>query len=685
MPHSPAGTTTVNSVGIARLAGVGRAAVSNWRRRYPDFPAPVGGAAGSPLFDLDEVREWLRRTNKLAADESPEAAVEAVWNLLDPLRERLGGADAVALLGAALAVRERGADPAALPDGELRGQLLACLDTGTAPPELPGAEEWRQPLLDAADRLGELGPAPDAFERLHQRYLTSVARHFFADTPQIGALIAELAAPAGGTVFDPSCGSGTLLHAVAGRAPGAALRGQEIDPGAARLAAVRLQLAGARLDIRVGDSLRADAFDGLRADAVVAHPPFNQADWGFEELSLDPRWRYGTPARKEPELAWVQHALAHTRPGGTAVVVLPPTVASRGSGRRVRRELIRRGALHAVIALPPGLAPPMGVPLMLWVLRNPEDGAAPAGGVLLFDASDGRADDLRGETARPWPATAERVAAVYRAFAEDPESVAEVPGSHRVVPLADLLDEAVDVSPGRHVQRPGADAGRLTETRDDLMRLSEDLVTSLPGLRPAAGTLHQAMTTLGELSRIGGLEVVYRRTGEDPGDDGPSLPALTGEDVEHDAAPSGRVRLDENTVRLRPGDVVLPRIARRPVARVVTDEQAALHGSTYLLRPDPEVVDPWFLAGFLTGSGACAAAASTSRPGVTRVTELRKVEVPRLPLADQRAYGEAFRRLTEFRRTLRRTTEVGDRLWRLLTEGLAVGTLRPGRTDGLDT
>ncbi|KUP98248.1 hypothetical protein AC529_02045 [Thermobifida cellulosilytica TB100] len=678
MPQLPTGTT-VNSVGIARLAGVGRAAVSNWRRRYPDFPAPVGGTESSPLFDLAEVREWLRKTNKLPAGESPESATEAVWNLLDPLREHMDGADAVALLGAALVLRRQGVDLAQLSDGELRDRLLSCLDVGAAPPEVPDPAGLRRILTEAVAQTGDA--AEESFERLHQRYLTSVARHFFADTPEIGALIANLAVPPGGTVFDPSCGSGTLLHAAASQVPDIAVHGQELHPAPARLARVRLLLAGARPDIRCGDSLRADRFDGLAADAVIAHPPFNQADWGFEELSLDPRWRYGTPARKEPELAWVQHALAHTRPGGTVAVVLPPTVASRGSGRRVRRELIRRGALRAVIALPAGLAPPMGVPLTLWVLHNPEDGTAPADGVLLFDASDSRVEGSGGDPARSWPAMAERIAAVYRAFAEDPGAVAEEPGRFRVVPLADLLDEAVDVSPGRHVQRPGADAGQLDETRDDLVRLSEDLVTSLPGLRPAAGTLHLAMTTLGELSRIGGLEILYRRSGEEPADGEPSLPALTGEDIERDTAPSGRVRLDENTVRLRPGDVVLPRVSRRPVARVVTDEQAALHGSAYLLRPDPKVVDPWFLAGFLTGAGACAAAVSTSRPGVTRITELRRVEVPRLPLEDQHAYGEAFRRLTEFRRTLRRTTEVGDRLWRLLIEGLATGTLRPGEPE----
>ncbi|WP_234401817.1 N-6 DNA methylase, partial [Thermobifida halotolerans] len=369
--------TTVNSVGIARLAGVGRAAVSNWRRRYPDFPDPVDGAEGSPLFDLAEVRAWLRRMGKLAADESPDAVVEAVWNVLDPLREHLDGVDAVALLGAALAAREEGADLAALPEERLRDRLLASLDVGAPPPDLPDAAPLRRVLVDAADRLDAVGGAPDAFERLHQRYLTSVSRHFFADTPEIGALMLRLVDDSAATVLDPVCGTGTLLREAARRIPGVAVLGQELDPGAARLARVRLLLAGARPDIRCGDSLRADTFGGPAADAVVAHPPFNQTDWGFEELNLDPRWRYGVPARKEPELAWVQHALARVRPGGTVVMVLPPTVASRGSGRRVRRELIRRGALRAVIALPAGLTPPMGVPLTLWVLRSPENGRAP--------------------------------------------------------------------------------------------------------------------------------------------------------------------------------------------------------------------------------------------------------------------------------------------------------------------
>ncbi|MYV70900.1 N-6 DNA methylase, partial [Streptomyces sp. SID2131] len=91
----------------------------------------------------------------------------------------------------------------------------------------------------------------------------------------------------------------------------------------------------ADIRVRSGDSLRADAFPTLAADAVLCHPPFNERNWGHDELAYDPRWEYGFPARTESELAWVQHALARLRPGGTAVLLMPPAAASRRSGRRI--------------------------------------------------------------------------------------------------------------------------------------------------------------------------------------------------------------------------------------------------------------------------------------------------------------------------------------------------------------
>ena len=84
------------------------------------------------------------------------------------------------------------------------------------------------------------------------------------------------------------------------------------------------------------DSLRADPYAEAAAGVVLCNPPFNERDWGFAEPAAGPRWTLGLPPRTEPELVWVQHALARLRPGGAAVVLLPPAVASRRAGRRIR-------------------------------------------------------------------------------------------------------------------------------------------------------------------------------------------------------------------------------------------------------------------------------------------------------------------------------------------------------------
>ncbi|WP_392973119.1 class I SAM-dependent DNA methyltransferase [Streptomyces sp. LN245] len=143
---------------------------------------------------------------------------------------------------------------------------------------------------------------------------------------------------------------------------------------------------------------------------MLCNPPFAVRDWGHDELAYDPRWAYGVPPRAESELAWVQHALAHLAPGGYAVLLLPPAAASRASGRRVRAELVRAGALRAVVALPVGASVPLHVGLQIWILRRPEPGGAERKSVLFVDTA-AATTDAAGHTASA-PGTRARVAAV---------------------------------------------------------------------------------------------------------------------------------------------------------------------------------------------------------------------------------------------------------------------------------
>ena len=192
----------------------------------------------------------------------------------------------------------------------------------------------------------------------------------------------ELGDPAGKSVLDPACRAGRLLAAAAARGAARVL-GQDADVDNVTIAAASLGVATANADIRHG-TLRDDAFPDAHADVVLSDPPTG-GNWGFDELAADMRWEYSTPPRTETELAWVQHALARLRPGGTAILLLPPGVAERTAGRRIRRELVRRGALEAIIALPSGATPPHNMRLHLWVMCRPLDRRT-ARDVLMVDA-----------------------------------------------------------------------------------------------------------------------------------------------------------------------------------------------------------------------------------------------------------------------------------------------------------
>ncbi|MFC8221900.1 N-6 DNA methylase [Streptomyces sp. NPDC057362] len=674
----------MTAAGIARLAGVGRAAVSNWRRRHADFPKPVGGTETSPSFALAEVEAWLRAQGKLA--EVPPR--ERVWQQLAGHPE--GPVTALVHTGCVLLlIHDRPTlwlDASAGSDERLAAMLPAALDqvldarfgpaperavtTPIGPRLLPSV-----PLLRGAAELAAGPGARKAYEFLLGRHLDANPRQYTLTPGPLAGLMAELAGPAR-TVLDPACGTGTLLRAAVATTPGPGqeLYGQEDDPALTALTALRLALStDATVRIAAGDSLRADALPVLRADAALCHPPFNERNWGHDELAYDPRWEYGFPARTESELAWVQHALARVRDGGTVVVLMPPAAASRRSGRRIRADLLRRGALRAVIALPVGAAPPYNIPLHLWVLRRPEKAPAqPA--VLLADAGQFAGEGRGGPD---WRSVRDAVLDAWNDF-DRTGRLDDRPGLARCLPVIELLDDDVDLAPARHLPPPTAagDTGRLTDVRerlDETLRLTARLTPAAPATGGAPP--RRPLTTVGELARGGALTL---RTGTHGGH--ARVPVLTDHDVLTGTGPTGTLpESDEEPVLTRPGDVVVPVLGGGTVARVVDDTTAgaALGRNLVLLRPDPAALDPWFLAGFLRGT-ANHRQASSYASTATRL-DVRRLQLPRLPLDAQRGYGDRFRALDEFERALRLAGRLGEQLVRGMYDGLTDGTVDPGR------
>ena len=430
----------VTAADIARIAGVTRAAVSNWRRRHDDFPEPVGGTSSSPLFPLAGVRAWLEHRNK-GVKESTEVRL---WHTL---RGDHPGGMLPALADAA----------GYLSDGD-RGRL--------------GGEAVR--LVE--ELAAETSPA-EASRALVERFLNSGERAG-APSGSTARLVQALAALTDGSasgVFDPACGTGALLFGVG--APGAERTGQDVDPDAVRLVRARAELEeGAEADIRVGDALREDRWDGHRAPLVVCDPPPATTDWGREELLMDPRWELAVPPKAESELAWLQHAYAHTAPGGQAAVVLSASCAYRRTGRRIRAELVRRGLLTDVVALPAGLSSSHAQPVHLWLLRRPAGNGGTARSVRMWDLSGADPDG-------PW------------AWPQE--------GPARV-PLIDLLDDEVDLTPGRYTAPGTKDLpGVLASLREELRRAATGIDALLPEVSaPAAGG---AADRAGTQVRVGDL------------------------------------------------------------------------------------------------------------------------------------------------------------------------------------
>ncbi|HEY8534578.1 MAG TPA: N-6 DNA methylase [Micromonospora sp.] len=496
MPHRSAQVTAAD---IARLAGVTRATVSNWRRRHPDFPAPVGGSDASPTYDLAAVRAWLASRGQLptesAADDlraairTPPADATTPGRLL-PLVRAVAWGDEVELT----ALLE-------LPDDELARRAHKLVRPHAA--DIPGADGVsygvdEAGLIRALLRCIHTEGARAALDVLAERALeTSDAAGAYETPEPLATLMAGLLTRPDQTyptsVFDPACGAGHLLVAAAVRGA-RELYGQDVVPTQAAQAAVRLHLAAphATAQLRSGDSLRADAFQSLTVEAVLCAPPYGDRSWGHEELAYDPRWVYGLPPRGEPELAWVQHCLAHLRPGGVAVLLMPPATAERPAGRRIRGELLRRGALRAVVALPAGIAAPFHIGLQLWVLHRPGPDSPVPQQVLFVDTTgDGHATQSDQKTTVDWSRLHQVVLEAWSSFAADPDGFESMAGTARAVPVTDLLDETIDLTPARLV-RAVPTTTRPADVAESVRALCDRLRTSIAELTEASTILDWA-------------------------------------------------------------------------------------------------------------------------------------------------------------------------------------------------
>ena len=296
-------------------------------------------------------------------------------------------------------------------------------------------------------------------------------------------LLVEMLEPYSGRVYDPCCGSsGMFVQSIAfiqahqiGNGNGGTARadisiyGQESNYTTWRLAKMNLAIRGIEGQIAHGDTFHNDRYPDMRADYILANPPFNVSDWGGDRLREDQRWQYGIPPVRNANFAWVQHIVHHLSPSGVAGFVLANgSMSSSQSGEgEIRKHLIEADLVDCMVALPGQLFRSTQIPACLWFLaRDRHNGKFRdrRGEILFIDARKlgYMVDRTQRELAEEDIA---RIADTYRAWRSGAD-YADVPGFCKGVALEEIRRHSYILTPGRYVgAEPQADDGEPFEEK----------------------------------------------------------------------------------------------------------------------------------------------------------------------------------------------------------------------------
>jgi type I restriction enzyme M protein len=372
-------------------------------------------------------------------------------------------------------------------------------------------------LIDLISKIG-LGDkesrSQDILGRVYEYFLGQFASaegkkggQFYTPRCVVEVLV-NMLEPYKGRVYDPCCGSGGLfvqsekfVEAHGGKIGDISIYGQESNPTTWKLCKMNLAIRGidGNLGAKNADSFPSDLHKDLKADYILANPPFNVSDWGGQHLREDSRWIYGTPPVGNANYAWIQHIISHLAPNGIAGFVLANgSMSSNQSGEgEIRKALIEGDLVDCMVALPGQLFYNTQIPACLWFLtRNKGNGKfrQRQGETLFIDARKLGVliDRVHRELTEE---EISRIADTYHAWRSDKGNYEDVAGFCKGASLEEIRGHGYVLTPGRYVgaevtdedDEPFADKmERLTQVLQEQFaesaRLEAEIKRNLRGL-----------------------------------------------------------------------------------------------------------------------------------------------------------------------------------------------------------
>jgi type I restriction enzyme M protein len=333
-------------------------------------------------------------------------------------------------------------------------------------------------LGELVDLIGSIGftetddhGADDVLGRVYEYFLGQFAGKetgkdagaFYTPRSVVKTLV-EMLEPYKGRVYDPAAGSGGMfvqsaefVKAHGGKRTDISVYGQEFTDTTWKLAKMNLALRGIEADMgsHSADSFTEDLHPDLRADYVIANPPFNVSDWWDAKLADDPRWKYGTPPQGNANFAWVQHFIYHLAPNGTAGFVLANgSLSSKSSGEgEIRQRLVEAGLVDCIVAMPDKLFFNTGIPVSLWFISKGRDGnghRARKGEVLFIDARKLGTMETRRLRVLSDDDIA-RIADTYHDWRNHDGNYEDAPGFAKSASIEEIEKHDFVLTPGRYV------------------------------------------------------------------------------------------------------------------------------------------------------------------------------------------------------------------------------------------